>query len=207
MIASNGGKSKCEADSNNWVVKTFRAYLPQSLSDNILVSHKFQALQCHSKKGQGVRRRTHREKGKKSEHDTKARTRRLVRFPSASHTRQDIHTGPHEGVSQRRRCSSAEHSGSGWRARQKHWGELKDLFNGCHRRFRSGGRIDKINKTKNEEVVEEEEEEVRFYLLIMQQQQQKDESSSPLRTRSQLWWVGFLFPQWSAHPATPNSNN
>lgn len=32
------------------VVKTFWAYLPQSLSDNILVSHKSQALQHHSKR-------------------------------------------------------------------------------------------------------------------------------------------------------------
>lgn len=94
----------------------------------------------------------------------------------------------------------------GWRARQKHWGELKDLFNGCQRRFWSGGWIDNINKLEEgveEEEEGDEEEEVRFYWVIMQQQQQKDESSSPLRTRSKLWWVGFLFPQWSSHPSHP----
>lgn len=81
------------------------------------------------KKGQGVRRRTHREKGKKSEHDTKARTRRLVRFPSAPHTRTDTHTGPHQGVSQRCRCSSAKHSRSkGLESKTETLRELKDLF-------------------------------------------------------------------------------
>lgn len=43
----------------------FRAYLPQSLSDNILVSHKSQALQGHSKRqGEGVRATDTQRKGK-----------------------------------------------------------------------------------------------------------------------------------------------
>lgn len=37
----------CLKESSN---ENFQAYLPQSLSDNILVSHKSQALQHHSKR-------------------------------------------------------------------------------------------------------------------------------------------------------------
>lgn len=47
--------------------ENFQAYLPQSLSDNILVSHKSQALQRHSKRrGEGD---GHTEKREESQHD------------------------------------------------------------------------------------------------------------------------------------------
>lgn len=45
---------KPKRDDGGWLKESssenFQAYLPQSLSDNILVSHKSQALQHHSKR-------------------------------------------------------------------------------------------------------------------------------------------------------------
>lgn len=41
------GDRDCLKESRS---ENFQAYLPQSLSDNILVSHKSQALQHHSKR-------------------------------------------------------------------------------------------------------------------------------------------------------------
>lgn len=84
--------TKPRGDEDSWFTQgnseNFWAYLPQSLSDNILVSHKSQALQHHSKRHR-VRQRTHKEKGN-SEHDRTAQVRLALR---RSHTVQNTHTG------------------------------------------------------------------------------------------------------------------
>lgn len=85
-------KNQKEADSKDQEVKTFGAYLPQSLSDNILVSHKSQALQCHSKKRTRGKATDTQRKGKKSEHDTRTTTHRLARFHVRTTNRTNTHT-------------------------------------------------------------------------------------------------------------------
>lgn len=120
-------------------MKTFGAYLPQSLSDNILVSHKSQALQCHSKKGQGVRRRTHREKEKRVNMTQEKQHTGLPAFTSAPQTAQTLTQRPHKRLSEAP-CTSAKHSGCKRAGLpDKDTGvKFKGLFHGCHRRFRGG---------------------------------------------------------------------
>lgn len=130
-------------------MKTFGAYLPQSLSDNILVSHKSQALQCHSKKGQGVRRRTHREKEKRVNMTQEKQHTGLPAFTSAPQTAQTLTQRPHKRLSEAplHKCKT-QWLQKGWIARQRHWGEVQGPVHGCHRRFRGGRGFNNNNNNK-----------------------------------------------------------
>lgn len=89
--------------------ENFWAYLPQSLSDNILVSHKSQALQHHSKRHR-VRQRTHKEMGN-SEHDRTAQVRlaqRRSRTVQNTHTRHKTWQTERRKISLSHRCISAK---------------------------------------------------------------------------------------------------
>lgn len=133
---------KGEADSNNWVVKTFGSYLPQSLSDNILVSHKFQALQCHSKKRTGGKATDTQRKRKKEWTWHKSKNTQARPLPiRATHPHGHSHraaTGPLSEVPLLK-CKTQQEQRVG--EQDRNTGGVKGPFYGCQRRFRGGGLI------------------------------------------------------------------